>query len=441
MVLNFLGESNSELADKDLRVIADLLPSPIFYCDSFLVYRYANPAGARLYGRSVEDIVGKGIDEVLETERVRLYKTRHDRVLAGETLRFEESRKFGDETTRRVQAEYIPHQIDNGSVAGFFVLLTDVTERYMAEMEARDAAEQLRMISDAVPAQISFVDRDRRVVMVNSTAAEWFARDPKDIVGRKISDLLGTEFAHKTDKTVNRVLNGERVEYQSQYTFPDGVSRALETTYIPNVRADSSIDGYFVLSYDVTDFKRVEDDLRLLATTDSLTGVFNRRRILEICDEEIIRARRYDRHLSVVMCDIDHFKAVNDIHGHDAGDGLIKRFAELAGKTVREGIDAVGRLGGDEFVLVLPETSISNARVVAERLRRAWERETLETEQGVVRLSCCLGVAELSVRHQTERDILKQADRALYLAKESGRNRVCVDVTAAESSVRVATRA
>ncbi len=439
MDLNFSGDSNSEVAGDHLRVIADFLPSPIFYCDRSRVCRYVNPAGAEWHGRTTEDLVGKDIGEFIEDGLVEILRERHTRVLAGETLKFEESRVFEGDTTRRVQTEYVPHKTGDGSVVGFFVLLTDVTEQYRTKMEAKDAAEQLRMISNAVPAQISFLDRNRRFVMVNSTAAEWFARDPEDIVGRKVDEFFGPKFSEKTNKLVDKVMSGERVDYQSNYTFPDGVSRALDMTYIPIVRADGSIDGYIVLAYDVTEFKRVEDGLRLLATTDSLTGVLNRRRFLEVCNEEIVRARRYDRRLSVVMCDIDYFKAVNDSYGHDAGDRLIRRFTEIAGQTVREGIDAVGRLGGEEFALLLPETSIANARIVAERIRTAWETEAIDIGNGDVRSTCSFGVAELSVLHQTERDILKQADRALYRAKDSGRNQVCVDVISTDPALTAAT--
>jgi len=429
---------NSEPANDHLRAIADFLPSPIFYCDTSLVYRYVNPAGAEWHGRTAGEIVGKKIADIMAPGQVALLHDRHREVLAGNTLQFEATRTFSDGSERRVHTEYAPHRNDDGTVIGFFVLLRDITEEYDAGVQAKNAETQLRMISDAVPALISFLDRNRRFVMVNNTAAKWFDRDPEDIVGCRIDELLGPGFAEQSEGFADRALRGERIDYQSDLTYPDGVSRAVSKTFIPNRRADGAIDGYVVLAYDVTEFKRVEDDLRLLATTDSLTGVLNRRRFLEVCNEEIVRARRYNRRLSVVMCDIDDFKAVNDTYGHDVGDRLIQLFASLAGKTVREGIDVVGRLGGEEFVLLLPETSISNARIVAERLRKVWENQVLETDEGDVRSTCSFGVAELSILHETERDILKQADKALYRAKESGRNQVCVDVSAAEASINLA---
>ncbi len=415
----------SEIDGSPLRAIADFLPSPVFYCDRSLTYRYVNPAGAQWHGKDPEDIIGRNIAQIMAAGQVELLKTRHSAVLAGETLRFEETRVFGEGGTRRVQTEYVPHKAGNGDVVGFFVMLTDVTERFQAETAARDAAEQIRMISDAVPAQISFIDRDRRYVMVNSTTAEWFARKPEDIVGKTVEDLFGTEFSERTGGFLGRVLDGEKVDYQSEYTFPDGICRALDTTYIPNFRADGSIDGYIVLAYDVSEFKRVEDDLRLLATTDSMTGVYNRRRFLEICNEEIARARRYDRPVSVVMCDVDHFKSVNDTYGHDVGDKVICRFAEVAGREIRTGMDVIGRLGGEEFALLLPETELENARIVAERFRRSWENTEIDAGSASIRTTCSFGVAELSVSHVTDGDLLKQADLALYEAKETGRNRVC----------------
>ena len=432
---------NSEPASDHLRAIADFLPSPIFYCDTSLVYRYVNPAGAEWHGRTAGEIIGKKIADIMAPGQVALLHDRHREVLAGNTLQFEATRTFSDGSERRVHTEYAPHRTDDGAIVGFFVLLRDITDKYNAGVQAKDAETQLRMISDAVPALISFLDRNRRFVMVNNTAAKWFDRDPEDIVGRRIDELLGPGFAEKSEGFADRALRGERIDYQSDLTYPDGISRAVNKTFIPNRRADGVIDGYVVLAYDVTEFKRVESDLRLLATTDSLTGVLNRRRFLEICSEEILRARRYDRRLSVVMCDIDYFKSVNDTYGHDAGDRLLRCFTDLAGRIVREGIDVVGRLGGEEFALLLPETDISNARVVGERLRQAWENQVLETKTGDVRTTCSFGVADLSITHETERDILKQADRALYRAKQTGRNRVCIDVIAAETFMTAATRA
>ena len=117
--------------------IADFLPSPVFYCDRSLTYRYVNPAGAQWHGKDPEDIIGRNIAQIMAAGQVELLKTRHSAVLAGETLRFEETRVFGEGGTRRVQTEYVPHKAGNGDVVGFFVMLTDVTERFQCGLSAK----------------------------------------------------------------------------------------------------------------------------------------------------------------------------------------------------------------------------------------------------------------------------------------------------------------
>ena len=406
-----------------LRAIADYLPSPVYYCDRSLTYRYVNPAGAAWHDREAADIVDRHVSEVMVGDQLKLLKDRHDAVLSGEPLRFEETRKFSDGATRRVQTEYVPHRV-GAEIVGFFVMLTDVSERYNAEIAARDAAEQLRMIADAVPAQIALIDRDRRYVMVNETTAKWFAKEKEEIIGRTVADIFGEEFAKRTAASAVDVISGKRVDYQSEFTFPDGVSRTLDSTYIPSVRDDGAIDGYFVLAYDITEFKHVENQLRLLATTDFLTGVSNRRRFLEVCDEELARARRYKHPFSIVMGDIDHFKAVNDKYGHDAGDEVLKNFAQVAQSALREGIDLVGRMGGEEFALLLPETSMEKARSVVDRLRKNVEKTVTEVDGKSIGVTCSFGIAELSPATVAIDSMMKRADLALYAAKSAGRNTV-----------------
>ena len=422
--MSYLEESRTSGAG--LRAIADHLPSPIFYCDRDMVYRYVNPAGAALHGRAPDEIVGRHVSEVMVASQLELLKDRHAAVLSGETMRFEESREFRGNKNRRVQTEYVPDTDESGRVAGFFVMLTDVTERYNAELKARETSRQLQAIADTVPAQICFLDRDRRYIWVNRTTAKWFATDVDSIVGRSTEEVYGRDFVEKTQGYVDRVLSGETYDYEATYKFPDGVERTVDVSYIPNFRDDGTVDGYILLAHDVTDYRRTADELELLATTDSLTGVKNRRRFMELCDEEVVRAGRYGRPLSVVMCDIDHFKNINDKFGHDGGDAVLKRFASLASGMLREGVDTVGRLGGEEFALLLPETDAEAAAMVADRMREVCEKIAIRMDAGVAEITCSFGVTDLAGDDDDATSMLKRADMALYESKESGRNRVTV---------------
>ena len=167
----------------------------------------------------------------------------------------------------------------------------------------------------------------------------------------------------------------------------------------------------------------LEKQLEREASTDALTGAYNRRSLIRLAQDELTRAERYGRPLSALMLDIDHFKKINDQFGHDVGDQAICQVAEVCSTTVRTS-DRVGRWGGEEFVVLLPETALTDALVLAERLRLALADSQLACQGGPLSMTLSCGVAEWRSGMHWE-ELLKGADEALYEAKESGRNRVC----------------
>jgi diguanylate cyclase (GGDEF)-like protein len=166
---------------------------------------------------------------------------------------------------------------------------------------------------------------------------------------------------------------------------------------------------------------RQREDLRLLATTDSLTGVANRRQLMQIALHEVGRALRYGSPLALLVIDIDHFKAVNDTWGHPAGDSVIVNLAKMMTAVVRDQ-DTVGRLGGEEFAIILPETDCGGAVAIAERLRVMVESAAGEGESAPFTIS--IGVAAHDGEESDLEGLLSRADTALYRAKDGGRNRV-----------------
>lgn len=169
--------------------------------------------------------------------------------------------------------------------------------------------------------------------------------------------------------------------------------------------------------------------IRRLSVSDVLTGAANRRRLEEVLGTEMARRRRTGRPLSLTVLDIDHFKHVNDAHGHAAGDAALAATAALMRRMSRTG-DLVARLGGEEFCVVLPDTDLGGAVIAAERLRRALEQEQIVFEGQRLHLSASFGVAVCGPREEGWSDLLKRADAALYRAKARGRN--CVETAAPE---------
>lgn len=169
---------------------------------------------------------------------------------------------------------------------------------------------------------------------------------------------------------------------------------------------------------------RLFGEVERLAVTDELTGLFNRRHFFETATHEFRRARRYERQLSVIMADIDRFKTVNDTFGHDAGDGVLRGIAGRIQEILRD-VDVAGRYGGDEFIILMPESGLMAGGSAAERLREKIAGTPIPVGGGgAVSVTLSMGVAALSERVETLADLVREADAALYQAKQQGRNRV-----------------
>ncbi|MDP1636181.1 MAG: diguanylate cyclase, partial [Gallionellaceae bacterium] len=270
---------------------------------------------------------------------------------------------------------------------------------------------------------------------------------PGDIVGNK---LFSIPFAAALKK------NPDGGTYISGSTSIDGISRMhsylrfkqyplfintgeTEDTYLAGwykqVRETAVLVIAFMLSSVVFSILIVrllreqhayQDELKQQAQVDYLTGVSNRGHFMLLAAQELARATRYGNDLSLFMLDIDLFKQVNDRHGHKAGDLVLIKLAEVCRETLRE-VDVIGRVGGEEFAILLPETGGVAAAEVAERLRRVLAETQVPQEKGPsVQFTVSIGVSTLISADDTLDVLLSRADDALYKAKESGRNKVCV---------------
>jgi diguanylate cyclase (GGDEF)-like protein len=198
-------------------------------------------------------------------------------------------------------------------------------------------------------------------------------------------------------------------------------------TLFPLFSSDKSIDRVCALVYDVSEEANSMLQLQSLSRTDALTGLFNRGYWQSLFEQEFARCRRYGGASSVIILDIDHFKSVNDTYGHPVGDTVIQLVSESIKQTFRE-TDLCGRYGGEEFAVLLPNTGLSEAALVAERLRksiadRAFDYD-IDGQQGKLAITISLGVDEFSSDYDSSQQWLEAADKLLYQAKKGGRNQV-----------------
>lgn len=301
-----------------------------------------------------------------------------------------------------------------------------IEDKKRADERIAEQAQTIQGVLDNMDPGITLFDTDLNLVSYNDRILELFEL-PEDFikVGISLIDILN-RMAKNGDFGLEEPEEAIAIRFD---LFQSGEAFALDherpTGRVIEVRGGPMPGGEFIATYtDITDRKRMEDDLRRLATTDPLTGVNNRRRYTETSERELTRCIRYEHPLCVLMLDADHFKAINDTYGHEAGDRVLVALAKACAHELRD-VDVLGRFGGEEFTITLPETSIEIAMDVAERLRQLLSEIIVPLDDGSnVTFSVSIGVSQLMNNEETLSDILNRADGALYTAKEGGRNQV-----------------
>ncbi len=206
---------------------------------------------------------------------------------------------------------------------------------------------------------------------------------------------------------------------------------AIETLHMMTERRIRHIpvieDGKPLAMVSIREFDFAVQQLQQVADTDELTGLANRRSFLKHLSVEISRFKRFKEAFSLAIMDIDHFKQVNDTYGHDVGDEVLKIIAQVLTNTLRN-YDIVGRIGGEEFAILFAKTELENAKLVCERIAEAVRNAVISTPDGEISVTASFGLTGVDDNMTEATVILKKADIMLYQAKESGRNRVEVDL-------------
>ncbi len=297
---------------------------------------------------------------------------------------------------------------------------------YHAELERRvsvrttevmNSRATLQAITDNLPILISHVDRNLRYLFLNDVYRQIFGVVPAELVGRPIRDVLAPALYEQLEPYFKRALAGERL-VNDHVLYQADTNRIWAASYIPDIR-DGEVQGFYVMSQDVTERKQVERALRDKAMRDPLTGLPNRRALNEMLIES---AGSEQSRFAVFFLDLDGFKQVNDVHGHDVGDELLKAVALRLQKTLRRD-DFVCRLAGDEFVLVARGVADSK---VAERIAQSvcvTLGAPFQLEGALVSIGVSVGVAlRAGVLECPVSELLSEADAAMYEVKRRGRN-------------------
>ena len=314
-----------------------------------------------------------------------------------------------------------PSGTDASALPNFFESDEDA-DAVVTSHELSDTRSKLGDLLDLLPAGL-LIHQEMGIVFANQEAARILGLGGDALVGRHFLDFVEeADTDAQRDAFLRCLKGGELVRSQ------DGVILAVDGRRTSAQVSMSPLpwDGLpviYVLINDVTALKESEERLRRLSVTDPLTGVFNRRHFFEVAEQEVERARRHGRPTSLLALDIDHFKRINDTHGHAVGDEALRQFADACCGVLRTN-DLLGRMGGEEFAVLLPETDLAAARLVAERIRARTAGLTLASGSAAVRVTVSIGVSSCRSGERSVDSMLSCADEALYLAKAAGRNRV-----------------
>lgn len=408
----------------DLRTAVDNTGSFIFIKDRQGCYTFVNHQVQRLFGMSMDEILGQDDSIFFSLEASRDLKEVDEQVLGqGRPLECQERNIIaatGEErffwTVKR------PLFDEQGAVRGLAGVCTDITEKIQLEKALREKQTLLETVLDHAPACIYLKDPERRYVYLNQQTAALYGHEAKAMIGSRDEDLLTPESAESCRQLDDRVLaSREPHTDEERVSDPNGNTRVYETHKVPIIGEDGAFTGFIGFSQDMTEARQLQKKLDRMAHEDQLTGLPNRRRTEQILEEEINRSHRTGQPLSLLALDLDHFKWVNDRHGHDVGDHVLIQVGVVLGERLRS-TDTLGRWGGEEFFAILPDTGPEGAQQVAETLR--------ETMASCVQVDNTPVTVSIGVTEYTEEEGLKafiqRADNILYRAKHSGRNQVAL---------------
>ncbi len=358
--------------------------------------------GAAMVGRHVSEIVPA--DLLAATEAILAS------ALAGQEGSVE---TFGPISRRTIVVQSAPVRAHDGTIEGIVFISRDVTDQRNAERAGREAERRFEIAFDRAPIGMALVGVDGSVQRVNAALAAITGCSATELAALRHEELLHPDDEDLAAEAFASLLADDGMAVELRIVHADGhpVWVALRATI---VRDDDGTPVHVLLQVqDITERRSLEDQLRHLADHDALTGLLNRRGIDRALAQHVARGRRYGAQGALLVLDLDGFKAVNDTHGHAAGDQLIVTCARALKERLRE-TDILGRLGGDEFAVLLPAEGEDEARAVAEKI------VALIREVGGVTVS--VGVTPFG-DEPTSTSAMDRADMAMYVAKQAGRDR------------------
>lgn len=379
--------------------------------------------------RAFSEITGYTADEVIGRTPALLSSGLQDKAFYTEmwatlnTL----GRWSGEMFDRRKNGEIFPKHLtitavsdEFGEVMHYVGAFSDITVRQQIDKALQDAKEKFQSLVESSSDWIWEVDVNGIYSYASPKVKDLLGYEPNEIIGKTPFDLMPPEEKLRVGRIFEEAIREKKPlsGIENNNLHKDGHLVVLETNGVPVFDKAGALCGYRGVDRDITDRKRYESQIERQANYDELTGLANRNLFQDRLNQALAYSRRHESGLAVLFIDLDNFKHINDSLGHDAGDLLLTRVATRLSGSVREG-DTVTRQGGDEFVLILSEES--DVQVVTKRILKAMS-EPFDINGRELRITCSIGIACYPKDGEDQQTLLKNADAAMYQAKELGRN-------------------
>lgn len=285
-----------------------------------------------------------------------------------------------------------------------------------------------KLVLNDIGAYVFVKDKNKKYIYANQLTEELFKDRFDTIIGRSDDELFDIVTSSDITENDDKVLNfGQSIKKKEINIIKStGEKKVYLSVKKPIFNHENEVVGIMGISTDISEIHSLKEELEVQATTDHLTGLFNRRFFFDLARRTFSESERHKYPLSIIMLDIDLFKKINDTHGHPVGDIIIK-FVSLLVRGMLRKEDILARVGGEEFAILLPNTNIEAAQFIAEKIRTHIDSQCISGEWlGEITPKISLGVATFSEGDTEFHEMYTRSDKALYEAKYSGRNKVCV---------------
>lgn len=396
------------------------------FVDKDYKYQAVSQGYVDIFRTPHKKLVGRRVDEIHGRERFQaVMKPLLDRNFQGESVHSRHWIYPPDMPPRYVDVRQTPYVEEDGTISGAVVSGHDITEQKAIE----DTLQKLSLAITHSPVLTVITDPNGVIEYVSPIVEKITGYRPEEVIGKTPSLFKSGRTDRKLYVELWKAIKNKQAWHGELENRRKSGEYYWERISIAPVLDDGGELVAFVgISMDISERKKMEQQLKELASSDPLTGIFNRRHFMEEVESNLAYSKRYGTPFSCMIIDIDHFKQLNDSGGHALGDVAILKFTEATRETIRV-VDVFGRLGGDEFAIALPDTDNDNALVLAERLKEKISQLTIENELHSSQMTISIGLATFpnsGDMSESANSLIRRADRALYKAKRGGRNLVGV---------------